>query len=224
MRLTGLLANRARKAGVVQARRGRPAAARVRASRAWKALLARGLRRTCSRGRPPGSRRSRRCGCPGPRGTPRGIGPVVLDGQVGDAAPRIELDRARGRRWSGRCRGRRWQEPQWSASAASGGRSRVGQDRAQEQPGAELARRPGWCACPASRGRRARPAAFPSAARCRRTPSPRTPNCAASQRGQRLQPLLDQLVIVVALGVDRDGARGRGRASDRQRIVVRARS
>jgi hypothetical protein len=45
--------------------------------------------RTCSRGRPAGSRRSRRCGCPWRAQLARD-GAVVLDRQVADAAPRVQ--------------------------------------------------------------------------------------------------------------------------------------
>ena len=78
--------------------------------------------RTCSRGRRPGSRRSHRCGCPSAGGARRDRA-LVLDRQVGDAAPRIEpVGRGEGAR-SGRRRGSARQMPQWSARAASGGSS-----------------------------------------------------------------------------------------------------
>jgi hypothetical protein len=44
-------------------------------ARAWNAACARAAARTCSKGRPPGSRRSHRVGCRSRRGNGRGIGP-----------------------------------------------------------------------------------------------------------------------------------------------------
>ena len=85
-----------------------------------------------------------------------------------------------------------------------GRQGQVGQDDAQEQPGAERRGKPGWCACPASRA----PAASASGFSIRGAVSTNTftsqPACGLERAGQRLQPSLDQRVIVVALGVDRD--------------------
>ena len=85
---------------------------------------------------------------------------LMLDRQVGDAAPRVDPV-GRGERL-----GRTGVEAGAALSAMVrfgrvGRQLEVGEDRAQEQPGAEFARRPDWCACPASRARRARPAASP---------------------------------------------------------------
>ena len=96
--------------------------------------------------------------------------PLVLDGQVGDAAARIEL--------VGRREGIRRADVEAAPAAAAvialgvvrlAARRSSGWRRA-EQPGADARARRDWCACPASRARRPRPAAFPSVARCRRTP------------------------------------------------------
>ena len=119
--------------------------------------------------------------------------------------------RAPGRRSSGRCRGRRGSVPQWSALGrvrrAAPASVRID---AQEQPGAELAAdQVGVLALPAQAGalgqrllhqRRGVDEHLQLAAEARGHPA-----------GQLLQPPLDQLVIVVALGVDRDRRRGRGR-------------
>ena len=135
--------------------------------------------------------------------------PGVLDGQVREAGARIELI---GRREGVRradveagaaraavvlARPRRARAPAWSARRPGRARSRT---RA----------RPGWCACPASRC----PAASASGFSIRGAVSTNTftspPSRAWIQLGQPLQPPLDQVVIVVALGVDRDrGARPR---------------
>ena len=110
--------------------------------------------RTCSRGRPPGSRRSRRCGCRSRRRNSRPIWPVMLDRQIGNAAPRIEpVGRRKGRR--------RADVEAGPAGAAMVGLRRVrrqlerGEDRAEEQPRAEVARDEiGVLALPAEAGRR----------------------------------------------------------------------
>ena len=94
---------------------------------------------------------------------------LVLDREIGDAAPRIELVGRRKGVASGRRRGR-------PGRAAMVGLGRVGrqlergEDLAEEQPGAELARHQvGVLALPADAGA-PRPAASPSPARCRRRP------------------------------------------------------
>ena len=93
----------------------------------------------------------------------------VLDREIGDAAARVEpvgrgegasSDRRRGRRGIGR-------------NGRLPARRAAGRGRSRSRPGTATSRiraRPDWCACPASRGPAARPAASPSAARCRRTP------------------------------------------------------
>ncbi len=105
-------------------------------------------------------------------------------------------------------------------SASSRGRFDVGEDRAEKQPGAEFARDEiGVLALPAQPGR-LRQRLFHHGggideyldlgARGRGQPS-----------RQRLQPLLDQVVIIVALRIDRDRA-ARALLEDRQRIFVRS--
>ena len=110
--------------------------------------------------------------------------------------------RAPGRPRSGRRRGSARQVPQWSTSGASGSSSSVGQDGAEEQPGAELARRPGWCACPASRARPPAASGFSISGAV----STKTLTCAAERAlqpaGQLLQPALEHVVVVAVAGVD----------------------
>ena len=91
---------RSARRGAVNSARGRKAASPVR------------LGRTCSRDRPPGSRRSRRCGCPwAPRNSRVQCGPCARwSGRRCSAGH--PAGRARGRRRSGRCRGQRRQAPQ----------------------------------------------------------------------------------------------------------------
>ena len=93
---------------------------------------------------------------------------LVLDGEIGDAAPRIETV-GRGKAGSGRCRGR----PALAAMVGLGRVGRASPARRRSRPGTARSRAgatPGWCACPASRWPAAAPAAFPSPARCRRRP------------------------------------------------------
>ena len=129
---------------------------------------------------------------------------LVLDGEIGDAAPRIEPVR---RRESG---GRADVEA-GVAGAAMIVRRRVGrqlergEDRAEEQPGAELERHQiGVLALPAEAGRfgerllhhgRGIDEHLDVAAGLFDQPA-----------AERLQPRLDHLVVIVALGIDRDGA------------------
>ena len=78
------LRNAASSSRASSARLGARNSSRARAS-------PRGLpARTCSTGRRRGNRRSRRCDCPCSGRSSRGIGPFVLDREIGDAAPRIE--------------------------------------------------------------------------------------------------------------------------------------
>ena len=115
--------------------------------------------------------------------------PLVLDGQIRDAAPRIEL--------VGRGEGRGRADVQ--AGVAGAAMIDIGRHRAagrmRRRSRRETARsrtraRPGWCACPASRGPRPAPAAFPSRRRCRRTPSPRRRSWRASQRASAFRRFL----------------------------------
>ena len=167
VRLTGVPAKRARKAASSSASSSASGGSRCSARR--RAASRARPRRTCSTGRRPGSRRSRRCGCPSRARNSRGDVALVLDGQVGDAAARIEL--------VGRGEGiGRADVEAAAAAAAMVGLGRVGlelargEDRAEEQPRAELARdEVGVLALPAEPGALRR-AASPSAARCRRTP------------------------------------------------------
>ena len=144
---------------------------------------------------------------------------LVLDGQIGNAAPRIEPV-GRGKR-----RGRADVEAGAAGAAVSGsgciGRQfERGEDRAEKQPRAVLARHQiGVLALPAEAGARGERLLH------HRGGVDEHLHVAAGLRDQpardRLQPRLDQLVIVVALGIDRDRARGRVALEDRQRIVVR---
>ena len=170
IRLIGEPANTLRKPASSSASRSASARRGQLGARQEGAVGARRRRRTCSTGRPPGNRRSRRCGCRSPRGIPPGSAPYARSsGRRCSAAHRA--GRAPGRRRSGRRRGRRVQLPQRIASCgASGASVERGVDRAEEQPAAVLAAdQIGVLALPAEPGRLGR-AAFPSPARCRRTP------------------------------------------------------
>ena len=153
-RLTGLAAKSARNAA--SSRRASSASGGAFRFVAGGELRLRGPRgRTCSRGRPPGNRRSRRCGCrcPGPQ-RPRDRS-LVLDREVGDAAPGVEL--VGGREGVGRADVEAG--PAGPAMVASPARpaagSQIGQDRAEEQPRAEFARHQiGVLALPADSGPR----------------------------------------------------------------------
>ncbi len=97
---------------------------------------------------------------------------LVLDGQIRDAAPRIELV-GRGER---RGRADLLAGIAGAAMIDVGVRRAAGRSRRRSRRGTATSRtraRRDWCACPASRGRRPAPAAFPSPRRCRRTLSPR---------------------------------------------------
>ena len=148
--------------------------------------------------------------------------PLVLDGEVGDAAPRIELE---GRRKSGVGQMSRQarQEPQWSVSGASGVRSSGGEDRAEEQPGAEIARHQiGVLALPAQPGglrqrllhhRRRVDEHLDIGAMLLRSAAP------------DVSAALDQVVIIVALRVKGDGGAARaaaGSRGDRGRPIIDA--
>ena len=168
MRLTGDFENSARNAA--SSSRASSASDGARNSRARQVSLRGRPARTCSTGRRRGSRRSHRCGCRCLAELVRDR-PLVLDGQVGNAAPRIEL--------VGRGEGvGRADVEAGAAGAAMIGVGVVarqlgrGEDRAEEQPGAEFARdQIGVLALPAQ------PAAcasgFSITARCRRRPSRR---------------------------------------------------
>jgi len=129
--------------------------------------------------------------------------PLAFDGEIGNAAPGIELVR----RWKRRGRQisrQAWQEPQWSVSAPSRGRSRLVKmtPRNSHEPNS----------------RETRLVCLPC------SPVPRLAPVAFHHRGgvdeyldlgagpgdqpsrQRLQPRLDQIVIIVALRIDRDRA------------------
>ena len=97
--------------------------------------------------------------------------PLVLDRQVGNAAPRIDPVRRReGLRRAGVEAARAAAAMRPPCAARPGASSRRGVDHAEEQPAAMLAAdEVGVLALPADPGRLA-PAAFPSPARCRRTP------------------------------------------------------
>ena len=77
-----------------RARAGRRAAARPVRRAAGRRGWPRPHRRSGSTGTPPGNRRSRRCGCRSPPRNSSRDRPVMLDRQIGDAAPRIDPVRA----------------------------------------------------------------------------------------------------------------------------------
>ena len=155
-----------------------------------------------------------------------GTGPLVLDGQIGDATPRIDLERGGEGVRSGQASRQARQEPQASLppSGASGGRSKRGQDHAprnSQEPNAAR-HQVGVLALPAQpprdlgqrllhQGRGVHEHLQLAAERLRHPAA------------QRLQPLLDEVVVVVALGVDRDGrpvGAGQRRAGVRVGAVV----
>ena len=202
MRLTGDFVNSARNAA--SSSRARSASCRCAQFGArGEFRFASGLRELVPRARPRDNRRSHRCGCRCFAEFVRDRA-LVLDREIGDAAPRIELV---GRRE--RCG--RADVLAGGAGAAMIGVGRIARqigrskDRAEKQPGAELARDEiGVLALPAQ-SRRLRQRLlhhgggidehFDLAARRSHQPS-----------RQRLQPLLDEVMIIVALRIDRDRA------------------
>ena len=144
--------------------------------------------------------------------------PLMLDGEIRNAAPRIEAVRLRKRR------GRADVETGTACAATVrlrriGRQIERGENRAEEQPRAILARdQIGVLALPAETG------FFGNRLfhHCRGVDEHF--HLAASIFNQPardlLEPRLDQLVIVVALGVDRDGGAVLAR-QDRQRVLVR---
>ena len=142
---------------------------------------------------------------------------LVLDGEIGDAAPRIEL--------VGRGKRRRGADVEAGpARAAMVGLGLVlrqiegREDRAEKQPRAELPRNEvGVLALPAQ-SRRLRQRLFHH-----RGGIDEYLDLAAGRGDQpsrqRLQPLLDQVVIIVALRIDRDRA-ARPRLQNSQRILI----
>ena len=143
-------------------------------------------------------------------------GPFVLDREVGNAAPRIELV-GRGER-----RGRADIEA-GAATAAMVVLGRVrrqverGEDRAEKQPGAEFARdEVGVLALPAEAGRRGERLFH------HRRGVDEHLDVAAGLHGEpareRFQSRLDDVVIIVALGIDRDRA-AIAPLQDRERVV-----
>ena len=90
MRLTGEPEKKLRKAASSSVSR-KSSRGSVRSSRALQLHLAAQRRQTCSTGRRPDNRRSHRCGCRSRCGIRRSISALVLDGQIGNAAPRIDL-------------------------------------------------------------------------------------------------------------------------------------
>jgi len=155
--------------------------------------------RSGSRGRPAGSRASRRCGCPsaaeflGNRAT-------VLDGQIGNAAPCVELVR-RDDRLRRADVDAALQLPHRLAGAAT---SALRADRCrsrQEKTRSRLRASATACSCRSSRGRRCAPALFPVRAHCRRRRGSRAVDLHGDALGQLLQPRAHQLVIVAAQGV-----------------------
>ena len=123
MRLTALLANSARNAGVVEPRQfGKVRRAAMR--RAPQASFRARPARICSTDKPPGNRRSHRCGCRSAGAARAGSGPCARwsdrrcsAAHRGDRAPEMPP--------SGRCRGRRGRCRNGRAPASSGGSSSV---------------------------------------------------------------------------------------------------
>ncbi len=146
-----------------------------------------------------------------------GDGPLVLDGQVRDAGPRIELE---GR---GEGIGRADVQARLAGAAVrlAGGVGRqlqVGQHRAQEQPRAVLAGdEVGVLSLPAETGGLGQGFLHQGSGVHEHLHLAAQPG--RHPAGKLLQPSLDQLVIVVALGVDRDRAAILAR-EDLQRVLV----
>ena len=142
---------------------------------------------------------------------------LVLDGEVGDAASRIEPVRRR------ECR-RRADVEAGAAGAAMiafgvvGRQIERGEDRAEKQPGAELARHQvGVLALPADAGGRGERLFH------HRRGVDEDLDLAAGRVDQpaanRFEPRFDHVVIIVAAGIDRDAA-ARAVFQDRQRIGI----
>jgi len=144
----------------------------------------------------------------------RGDRAFVLDGEVGNAAPRIEPiglgERSRRADVEARAAGCR----QWSSSGASGGRSSVVKIAPKKQPRSKFARHQvRMLALPADAGGtserllhhgRSVDEHFRVAAGRGDQPA-----------GERLEPRLDDVVIIIALGIDRDTRRACARAGSR---------
>ena len=146
-------------------------------------------------------------------------GALVLDGEIRDAAPRIEPIRRRETRRSGRRRGRRGRCRNDRAPARRRQIER-GEDGAEEQPGAELERNQiGVLALPAQPRRLGKRLLHHGRGIDEHLDV--AAGLVDQPAAEILQPRLDHLVIIVALGIDRDGA-ARALLQDRQRIAARA--
>jgi len=133
---------------------------------------------------------------------------LVFDGEIRNAAPGIEPIGFR------KCRRRAnietaRQVPQWSTSGLSKGSSSVVKivPRKSHDP---CCAKPGWCACPANRAPRPQRAAFHHRSSIDEHFDV-APACEMSHCAKLLRSLLDDVVIIVALRIDREWSRGRGR-------------
>ena len=195
---------RAAEAGIVE---GRQFGQRRRGSsgRGWKARSRLPPARTCSRGRRPGSRRSRRCGCRSAARSRGRDGALVFDRQIGDAAPGVEPV-GRGKAPSDRRPGRR----------GTGRNGRLARVRRQFEGGATA--RPGTATSRSARDTRL--VCLP----CQPMPAAcgqrlfhhrrgvdeqlyRRPKWPAMNRARASGLVLQHVVVVGAAGVDRDIAR-----------------
>ncbi len=209
--------------GIVQREQVAPAAARPARRAAGRRGWRRPHRRTGSTGTPPGNRRSRRCGCRSPRGTrPGSARHARSSGRRCSAAHRSGA--ARGTPRSGRRRG--------SALHSRNARLRRPARRASSSRLVRITPRNSQLPC----SRLTRLVCLP----CQPIPAAWasgfsitgavSTNTLSSRRralddeaGERLQRLLDRLVIVAALGIDRD-APALGPLGQRQRVRSPARS
>ena len=220
VRLTGVPAKRARKARVVELQQLGERRVVGLGARVQSVLRAR-RRRTCSTGTRRGSRRSRTRGCPWRGGTRPGCAPCARStGRRGSGAHRA--DRAPGTPPSGTRRG--------SAGSCRSGRPRARraelggrEDGAEEQPRAVLARHQHWCACPASRCPAAAASGFSITGAVSTNTFTSAPLSRGEARGELLQLALEDVVVVLALRIDGDGA-ARRVVERLERICLAARS
>ena len=207
MRLIGPAGEERAEPGVVETREfGELRSAQVVALAA--SFASRPRARTCSTGRRPDNRRSRRLGFRSRDRSSRGIGPFVFDRQVGNAAPRVEP--------VGRGKGVGRADVEAGAAGSRSDPSPAGPAEARDRSGSRRGRatsriraRRDWCACPASR----RPARGGERLfhQRRRVDEHLDVDWLGSRRGDEerrklFQLALDDVVIIAIAGIDGDRA------------------